>query len=88
MLISSSLFSGGNTAGAVSAPLVALATQGGTVDLVDPAANAITASFSVHNNSIVRGVRWLGNSRIVSFSYTEVVCKFLTLFFGNNGICP
>lgn len=63
----------GSNAGAVSVPLVALACQGGTVELVDAAANAISASFSVHNNQVVRGVRWLGNTRLVSFSYTEVL---------------
>jgi len=36
---------------------VALATQAGTVELVDTAANAITASYTVHNAAIVRGVR-------------------------------
>lgn len=29
-------------------------------------------SFSVHN-STVRGLRWLGNSRLVSFSYNQVL---------------
>jgi len=75
-------------AGAVSVPLVALACQGGTVELVDTAANAITSSFSVHNNQTVRGVRWLGNTRLVSFSYTEVfsslfrlcACKLVYMF--------
>ncbi|GKE70541.1 WD repeat-containing protein 11-like protein, partial [Tanacetum coccineum] len=30
-----------------------------------------TANFSVHN-SLVRGLRWLGKTRLVSFSYTQV----------------
>jgi hypothetical protein len=62
---------GGNNSAAISIPLVALATQAGTVELVDTAANAITASYTVHNAAIVRGVRWLGNTRLVSFSYAE-----------------
>lgn len=63
---------GGDREGAVAVPLVALATQAGTVELVDAAANAVTSSFAVHTGTIVRGVRWLGNTRLVSFSYTEV----------------
>ncbi|KAL2631416.1 hypothetical protein R1flu_016102 [Riccia fluitans] len=66
---------GRSNAGAVAVPMVALATQGGTLELVDAAANAVTSSFAVHNNSMVRGVRWLGNSRLVSFSYSEVKGK-------------
>lgn len=73
-------------AGAVSVPLVALACQGGTVELVDTAANAITSSFSVHNNQTVRGVRWLGNTRLVSFSYTEVFCFSLPVVCMQAGI--
>ncbi|CAM6125774.1 unnamed protein product [Calypogeia fissa] len=69
------ILSGGGGGGAVAIPLVALATQGGTVELVDAAANAITSSFAVHTGNIVRGVRWLGNTRVVSFSYTEVKGK-------------
>ncbi|XP_024388450.1 uncharacterized protein [Physcomitrium patens] len=65
----------GSNAGAVSVPLVALACQGGSLELVDTAANTITASFAVHSNQTVRGVRWLGNTRLVSFSYTEVKGK-------------
>ncbi|KAJ6296330.1 hypothetical protein OIU78_024221 [Salix suchowensis] len=56
---------------AVAVPLVALGTQCGTIDVVDVSANAVAASFSVHN-STVRGLRWLGNSRLVSFSYNQV----------------
>lgn len=41
------------------------------IDVIDVSANAIAASFSVHS-SVVRGLRWLGNSRLVSFSYTQV----------------
>ncbi|KAL7093492.1 hypothetical protein ACP275_11G043500 [Erythranthe tilingii] len=59
---------GGNSP-AVAVPLVALGTQSGTIDVIDISANAVAASFSVHN-SVVRGLRWLGNSRLVSFSYT------------------
>ncbi|KAJ8768132.1 hypothetical protein K2173_021072 [Erythroxylum novogranatense] len=55
---------------AVAVPLVALGTQNGTIDIVDVSANAIAASFAVHNGT-VRGLRWLGNSRLVSFSYTQ-----------------
>ncbi|KAE8687454.1 WD repeat-containing protein 11-like isoform X2 [Hibiscus syriacus] len=56
---------------AVTVPLVALGSQSGTIDVIDVSANAVAASFSVHN-STVRGLRWLGNSRLVSFSYTQV----------------
>lgn len=55
----------------VAVPLVALGTQSGIMDIVDVSANAVAASFSVHNGT-VRGLRWLGNSRLVSFSYTQV----------------
>ncbi|KAM1046662.1 hypothetical protein PS2_025881 [Malus domestica] len=55
----------------VAVPLVALGTQSGTVDVVDVSANAVAASFSVHTGT-VRGLRWLGNSRLVSFSYSQV----------------
>ncbi|KAL6585966.1 hypothetical protein OROMI_002610 [Orobanche minor] len=64
---------GGNSP-AVAIPLVALGTQSGTIDVVDISANAVAASFSVHS-SVVRGLRWLGNSRLVSFSYTQVTEK-------------
>ncbi|XP_024526780.1 WD repeat-containing protein 11 [Selaginella moellendorffii] len=67
--------SGGGNAAAPSVPLAALATQSGTLELHDPSAHAITSSFSVHNNNAVRGIRWLGNTRLVSFSYTEVKGK-------------
>uniref|UniRef100_A0A0D9VBZ7 Uncharacterized protein n=1 Tax=Leersia perrieri TaxID=77586 RepID=A0A0D9VBZ7_9ORYZ len=60
---------GNNPAPAV--PLVALGTQNGTVEVVDVLANAVSVSFAVHG-STVRGLRWLGNSRLVSFSYTQV----------------
>lgn len=62
---------GGGNGPAVAVPLVALATQGGCIEVVDVAANAVAMSFAVHN-SAVRGLRWLGNSRLVSFSYTQV----------------
>lgn len=60
---------GGNSP-AVAVPLVALGTQSGAVDVIDVSANAVAASFLVHNG-VVRGLRWLGNSRLVSFSYTQ-----------------
>eukprot|EP01018_Ginkgo_biloba_P039533 Gb_06602 [translate_table: standard] len=68
--LTATLTGGGNDP-AVAVPLVALATQGGCIEVVDVAANAVATSFSVHNSS-VRGLRWLGNSRLVSFSYTQV----------------
>ncbi|KAG6589836.1 WD repeat-containing protein 11, partial [Cucurbita argyrosperma subsp. sororia] len=61
---------GGNDP-AVAVPLVALGTQSGTIDVIDVSANSVASSFSVHN-SVVRGLRWLGNSRLVSFSYSQV----------------
>ncbi|XP_024968119.1 WD repeat-containing protein 11-like [Cynara cardunculus var. scolymus] len=63
------LASGGNHP-AVAVPLVALGTQRGSIDLIDVSANAVAASFSVHDN-VVRGLRWLGNTRLVSFSYSQ-----------------
>ncbi|KZV18872.1 WD repeat-containing protein 11-like [Dorcoceras hygrometricum] len=68
--LTATLARGGNTP-AVAVPLVALGTQNGTVDVIDISANAVAASFSVHS-SMVRGLRWLGNSRLVSFSYSQV----------------
>ncbi|OWM65934.1 hypothetical protein CDL15_Pgr015359 [Punica granatum] len=65
------LTEGGGNSPAVAVPLVALGTQSGTIDVVDVSANAVATSFSVHNG-VVRGLRWLGNSRLVSFSYTQV----------------
>lgn len=62
---------GGGNNPAVAVPLVALGTQSGTIDVIDVSANAVAASFSVHNG-VVRGLRWLGNSRLVSFSYVQV----------------
>ncbi|KAF7838752.1 WD repeat-containing protein 11-like isoform X1 [Senna tora] len=56
---------------AVAVPLVALGTQSGIIDVIDASANAVASSLSVHNG-IVRGIRWLGNSRLVSFSYIQV----------------
>ncbi|XP_050271982.1 uncharacterized protein LOC126715429 isoform X4 [Quercus robur] len=67
--LTATLARGGNIP-AVAVPLVALGTQSGTIDIVDVSANAIAASFSVHNG-MVRGLRWLGNSRLVSFSYSQ-----------------
>ncbi|KAG9455783.1 hypothetical protein H6P81_000291 [Aristolochia fimbriata] len=68
--LTATLARGGNNP-AVAVPLVALGTQSGTIDVIDISSNAVAASFSVHN-SIVRGLRWLGNSRLVSFSYIQV----------------
>ncbi|KAK4764333.1 hypothetical protein SAY87_013771 [Trapa incisa] len=68
--LTATLARGGNNP-AVAVPLVALGTQSGTIDVVDVSANAVASSFSVHNG-VVRGLRWLGNSRLVSFSYTQV----------------
>lgn len=55
----------------MAVPLVALGTQSGTIEIIDVSANAVTTSFVVHNGA-VRGLRWLGNSRLVSFSFTQV----------------
>ncbi|OMO81166.1 hypothetical protein CCACVL1_12565 [Corchorus capsularis] len=68
--LTATLARGGNNP-AIAVPLVALGTQSGTIDVIDVSANAVAASFSVHS-STVRGLRWLGNSRLVSFSYTQV----------------
>ncbi|KAL5769027.1 hypothetical protein ACOSQ2_015810 [Xanthoceras sorbifolium] len=68
--LTATLARGGNYP-AVAVPLVALGTQSGTVDVVDVSANAVAASFSVHSGT-VRGLRWLGNSRLVSFSFSQV----------------
>ncbi|XP_016199251.1 WD repeat-containing protein 11 [Arachis ipaensis] len=68
--LTATLARGGNYP-AVAVPLVALGTQSGTIDVVDVSANAVATSLAVHNG-IVRGLRWLGNSRLVSFSYTQV----------------
>ncbi|KAF7806409.1 WD repeat-containing protein 11 isoform X1 [Senna tora] len=68
--LTATLARGGNSP-AVAVPLVALGTQNGTIDVIDVSANAVALSFSVHNDS-VRGLRWLGNSRLVSFSYSQV----------------
>ncbi|CAI9100824.1 OLC1v1038003C1 [Oldenlandia corymbosa var. corymbosa] len=67
--LTATLARGGNFP-AVAVPLVALGTQSGTIEIIDVSANAVAASFSVHN-SVVRGLRWLGNSRVVSFSYSQ-----------------
>ncbi|XP_060172064.1 uncharacterized protein LOC132603153 [Lycium barbarum] len=67
--LTATLGRGGN-APAVAVPLVAVGTQSGTIDVIDVSANAVSVSFAVHN-SVVRGLRWLGNSRLVSFSYSQ-----------------
>ncbi|XP_021741757.1 WD repeat-containing protein 11-like [Chenopodium quinoa] len=67
--LTATLACGGNHP-AVAVPLVALGTQSGAIEIIDVSANAVTTSFSVHHG-IVRGLRWLGNSRLVSFSYTQ-----------------
>lgn len=71
---------GGGNSPAVAVPLVALGTQSGTIDVVDVSANAVAASFSAHNG-VVRGLRWLGNSRLVSFSYTQVLVIIFAFYF-------
>ncbi|PWA36677.1 transducin family protein / WD-40 repeat family protein [Artemisia annua] len=63
---------------AVAVPPVGLGTQSGSVEIVDVSENVVAASFAIHD-SVVRSLRWLGNSRIVSFSYNELVCSFLLL---------
>ncbi|KAK9073807.1 hypothetical protein SSX86_006401 [Deinandra increscens subsp. villosa] len=67
--LTATLARGGNHP-AAAVPLVALGTQSGSVEIIDVAANAVAASFSIHD-SVVRGLRWLGNSRLVSFSYNQ-----------------
>lgn len=68
---------GGGNIPAAAVPLVALGTQSGTIDVVDVSTNAVAASTSVHTG-VVRGLRWLGNSRLVSFSYSQV-CKYILI---------
>nr|DAD44949.1 TPA_asm: hypothetical protein HUJ06_003179 [Nelumbo nucifera] len=68
--LTATLARGGNNP-AVAVPLIALGTQSGTIEVIDVSANAVAASFSVHNSTI-RGLRWLGNSRLVSFSFVQV----------------
>lgn len=67
--LTATLGRGGNSP-AVAVPLVAVGTQSGTIDVIDVSANAVSVSFAVHS-SVVRGLRWLGNSRLVSFSYSQ-----------------
>ncbi|KAJ8560517.1 hypothetical protein K7X08_022377 [Anisodus acutangulus] len=67
--LTATLGHGGNSP-AVAVPLVAVGTQSGTIDVIDVSANAVSVSFAVHN-SVLRGLRWLGNSRLVSFSYSQ-----------------
>lgn len=67
--LTATLARGGNHP-AAAVPLVALGTQSGTIEIVDVSANSVSACFSVHS-SPVRGLRWLGNSRLVSFSYNQ-----------------
>ncbi|KAK9169136.1 hypothetical protein Syun_001276 [Stephania yunnanensis] len=40
------------------------------IAVIDVSAHAVAASFYVHNG-IIKGFRWLSNSRPVSFSYTQ-----------------
>ncbi|XP_010247604.1 PREDICTED: WD repeat-containing protein 11-like [Nelumbo nucifera] len=68
--LTATLARGGNYP-AVAVPLIALGTQSGMIDVIDVSANAVASSFSAHS-TIVRGLRWLGNSRLVSFSYVQV----------------
>lgn len=65
---------GGGNDPAVAVPMIALGTQNGYINVVDISANAVAAIFSVHS-AVIRGLRWLGNSRLVSFSYTQVCLK-------------
>lgn len=74
---------GGGNFPAVVVPLVALGTEAGTVDVVDVSANAVAASFSAHTTSI-KGLNWLGNSRLVSFSCTRVNEKLCFIRFFND----
>lgn len=74
------LCEGGGNYPAAAVPLVALGTQSGIIDVVDVSANAVASSLSVHNG-VVRGLRWLGNSRLVSFSYSQVYNLYLLLLF-------
>ncbi|CAH9136138.1 unnamed protein product [Cuscuta epithymum] len=67
--LTGTLARGGNSP-SVAVPLVALGTQNGSVEIIDVYAKAVASTFSVHN-SVVRGLRWLGNSRVVTFSYTQ-----------------
>ncbi|GAB4832842.1 hypothetical protein Ancab_006857 [Ancistrocladus abbreviatus] len=67
--LTATLARGGNLP-AVAVPLVALGTQNGTIEIVDVSANAVAACFFVHGG-VVRGLRWLGNTRLVSFSYNQ-----------------
>ncbi|KAI3725808.1 hypothetical protein L1987_65603 [Smallanthus sonchifolius] len=46
--LTATLASGGNHP-AVAVPLVALGTQNGSIDIIDVSANAVAASFSVHD---------------------------------------
>ena len=68
-------------------PLVALGTQTGSIDIVDVYANAVANSFSVHV-SIIRGLRWLGNTRLVSFSSVQVCQALCGSFVFNSQTCP
>jgi len=70
---------GGGNYPAATVPLVALGTQSGTIEIIDVSTNAVAACFAVHSG-VVRGLRWLGNSRLVSFSYTQVIKLCTTLF--------
>ncbi|KAF3624471.1 putative clathrin assembly protein-like [Capsicum annuum] len=76
---------GGGNSPAVAVPLVAVGTQNGTVDVIDVSANAVSVSFAVHN-SVVRGLRWLGNSRLVSFSYSQFNCCENLLFLNARAV--
>lgn len=78
------MLEGGGNNPALAVPLVALGTQSGTIDVIDVSANAVAASFFVHNGAI-KGLRWLGNSRFVSFSFSQVfVCIYIEEHFKIN----
>ena len=71
-----------------------MGTQSGSVEIVDVSANVVAASFAIHD-SVVSGLKWLGKSRIFSFSYNEVcnkrcsveVTKLLDDLISNTVLC-
>lgn len=88
-------YEGGGNTPAVVVPLVALGTEAGTIDVVDVSANAVAASFSAHTSRI-RGLNWLGNSRLVSFSCSRVKENIYSIkvtpsslfdFFNKDNVC-
>ncbi|KAK9098469.1 hypothetical protein Syun_025514 [Stephania yunnanensis] len=47
------------------------------IAIIDVSAHAVAATFCVHNG-IIRGFRWLSDSRLVSFSYTQIDMRKFT----------